>query len=103
MKKDWKFFEVEVIPLKQMLHCATNCMIMPEVASAKHAISFISNFLIVSRESHYLVSIANEVGEGIFKQVLYYFIMLRLFSWDQSDFPISNVLKISPFLDVICS
>ena len=72
MKKDLKFFEAEVIPLKQMLHCATTCMSMPEVASVKHAVSFISNFLIVSRESHYLVSIANELGEGIFKQVLYY-------------------------------
>ena len=69
MKKDMKFFETEVIPLRQMLHCATACMAMPEVASVKHAASFISNFIIVSRESQCLVSIANDMGEGIFRQV----------------------------------
>ena len=69
MKKDLKFFEAEVIPLRQMLNCATACMAMPEVASVKHAASFISNFLIVSRESKYLVGIANDMGEGIFRQV----------------------------------
>ena len=69
MKKDLKFFEGAVIPLRQMLHCATACMAMPEVASVKHAASFISNFLIVSRESQYLVSVANDMGEGIFRQV----------------------------------
>ena len=69
MKKDMKFFENEVIPLRQMLHCATACMAMPEVASVKHAASFISNFIIVSRESQCLVSIANDMGEGIFRQV----------------------------------
>jgi len=70
MKKDMKFFETEVIPLRQMLHCATACMAMPEVASVKHAASFISNFIIVSRESQCLVSIANDMGEGIFRQVI---------------------------------
>ena len=69
MKKDLKFFEADAIPLRQMLQCATACMAMPEVASVKHAASFISNFLIVSRESQYLVSISNDMGEGIFRQV----------------------------------
>lgn len=78
MKKDLKFFEAEVIPLRQMLHCATACMTMPEVASVKHAASFISNFLIVSRESQYLVSIANDMGEGIFRQVKIVRFSLRL-------------------------
>jgi hypothetical protein len=69
LKKEHKFFENPSLPLSSMLQCACACLVMPEVASVKHAAGFIANFFIVSRESQYCVGIANEIGEAVFRQV----------------------------------
>ena len=70
IKKDVRIFESPSIPLKETLQCACAALAIPESGAVKSAASFLSNFLVVARESQTLFALANQIGEAIFRQAM---------------------------------
>lgn len=72
IKKNRQFFGGHAsLPMAQLIQFACACLNLPEVSTVKNAASFLTNFIVVSRDAPQLAGIVNQMGETIFRQVIF--------------------------------